>query len=270
MIYRNVTLFIHISEILFLFKLKKMLLSKRKIQTIHKLFKAPYKPSIKNILSQNENIAKMSMEFKNSINILNTIDTNSRKYYNKSQVLNKSNFLTYNNYNNNQINHSHNYTNYTLSYDTISYDTSYYQSYYPLKREIIIRNPEEIIQSGVLKGSVKKNILSSDIYQNQNIKQNEVNPGLNYVEYPKENKVEEIKETEKFSEDESAEDKEVKEKDLEKKEINLLEMKSVNSLKKLETKETYEIDNEIQGKNTDSIKLEKENDLEVSDNSILS
>ena len=247
-----------------------MLLSKKKIQTIHKLFKAPYKPSIKNILSQNENIAKMSMEFKNSINILNTIDTNSRKYYNKSQVLNKSNFLTYNNYNNNRIYHSHNYTNYTLSYDTISYDTSYYQSYYPLKREIIIRNPEEIIQSGVLKGSVKKNILSSDIYQNQNIKQNEVNPGLNYVEYPKENKVEEIKETEKFSEDESAEDKEVKEKDLEKKEINLLEIKSVNSLKKLETKETYEIDNEIQGKNTDSIKLEKENDLEVSDNSILS
>lgn len=252
-----------------------MLLSKRKIQIIHKLFKVPYKPTLINILSQNENMAKMSMEIKNSINLSNTIENNSRRYYNKSQQLNI--IPKYNNYNKSHIDYSNNYTDNTMSYNTmsyntISYETNNYPNYYPFRKEIIIKNPEDIIQSGVLKGSIKHNVFSSNICQNQNMNQNEINHELKNIKNSDSKKIEEIKETEKFSEAESVEDKGVKEKEekekLEQKEINLLEIESVNSLKKLETKETHEIDNEIQGKLTDTIKLEKENDLAGSINSV--
>ena len=237
-----------------------MLLSKRKIQIIHKLFKVPYKPTLINILSQNENMAKMSMEIKNSINLSNTIENNSRRYYNKSHIDYSSNYT--------DNNMSYN----TMSYNTISYETNNYPNYYPFRKEIIIKNPEDIIQSGVLKGSIKHNVFSSNICQNQNMNQNEINHELKNIKNSDSKKIEEIKETEKFSEAESVEDKGVKEKEekekLEQKEINLLEIESVNSLKKLETKETHEIDNQIQGKLTDTIKLEKENDLAGSINSV--
>ena len=43
-----------------------MLLSKRKIETIHQLFKVPYKPTLTNLFSQKDEIATKSIQLKNS------------------------------------------------------------------------------------------------------------------------------------------------------------------------------------------------------------
>lgn len=141
-----------------------MLLSKRKIETIHQMFQAPYKPSIININYENDEIERLS-QIKNSVNYSQTMNN---KYINDTIDIKKSSFPIYNQ---NTISDDNNYNNYyTINNETYTnYDTNY-QYYYPLRREIMIENPEEIIESGILKSTVKKEGISS-IYEEKNMNQ---------------------------------------------------------------------------------------------------
>ena len=144
-----------------------MLLSKRKIETIHQMFTAPYRPTIINIDGQNQEIEVLN-KMKNSIKYSHTV---TNKYKSNTLEIKKSSFPLYNKNTISTIsidNNDYNNNNYyTINYDT--YDTNY-QYYYPLKREIIINNPEDIIESGVLKSTVKREGTSS-IYEEKNINQ---------------------------------------------------------------------------------------------------
>ena len=135
-----------------------MLLSKKKIQIIRDLFACPDKPRLINILEEKEEITRLS-KIRNSMNLTKPL---SRKYQTITVETKKSSFPLYNiktesieENNQNQI-----------------YMDS--QNYYPLRKEIIIRNPENIIESGILKSSVKKEGVSS-IYDNLDMNKFELN-----------------------------------------------------------------------------------------------
>ena len=119
-----------------------MLLSKRKIKTIQDLFRSPDKPILMDISSEKEEISRLSQ----SKNYMNLSNPKESKYKSYTEEIKKSSFPVYNTktstYNNSTIN------NYT-------YDSNYYYDY-PKRREIIIKNPEEIIESGLLKSKVRK------------------------------------------------------------------------------------------------------------------
>ena len=133
-----------------------MLLSKRKIKTIQDLFRSPDKPILMDISNQKEEISRLS-QTKNYMNLSNPKES---KYKSYTEKIKKSSFPVYNTktstYNNSTIN------NYT-------YDSNYYYDY-PKRREIIIKNPEEIIESGLLKSKVRPEGTTS-IYENLNANQ---------------------------------------------------------------------------------------------------
>ena len=72
-----------------------MLLSKKKIQLIHGLFTTPYKPTLKNILSQNEKIFIQSNEFKYSKLPFKSINNTSSVYHKNTKETRKSSFPEY-------------------------------------------------------------------------------------------------------------------------------------------------------------------------------
>ena len=133
-----------------------MLLSKRKIKTIQDLFRSPDKPILMDISNQKEEISRLSQ----SKNYMNLSNPKESKYKSYTEEIKKSSFPVYNTktstYNNSTIN------NYT-------YDSNYYYDY-PKRREIIIKNPEEIIESGLLKSKVRPEGTTS-IYENINANQ---------------------------------------------------------------------------------------------------
>ena len=132
-----------------------MLLSKRKIKTIQDLFRSPDKPILMDISNQKEEISRLSQ----SKNYMNLSNPKESKYKSYTEEIKKSSFV-YNTktstYNNSTIN------NYI-------YDSNYYYDY-PKRREIIIKNPEEIIESGLLKSKVRPEGTTS-IYENLNANQ---------------------------------------------------------------------------------------------------
>ena len=133
-----------------------MLLSKRKIKTIQDLFRSPDKPILMDISNEKEEISRLSQ----SKNYMNLSNPKESKYKSYTEEIKKSSFPVYNTktstYNNSTIN------NYT-------YDSNYYYDY-PKRREIIIKNPEEIIESGLLKSKVRPEGTTS-IYENLNANQ---------------------------------------------------------------------------------------------------
>ena len=135
-----------------------MLLSKKKIQIIRDLFACPDKPRLINILEEKEEITRIS-KIRNSMNLTQPL---SRKYQTITVETKKSSFPLYNIKTESIEENNQN---------QIYIDT---QNYYPLRKEIIIRNPENIIESGILKSSVKKEGVSS-IYENLDMNKFEVN-----------------------------------------------------------------------------------------------
>ena len=142
-----------------------MLLSKRKIKSIQDLFKNPDKPTLININNQREDITRLS-QINNSSKFSYP---QKSKYKSVTEQTKKSSFpvyntktssYIYNNTDNSTINH--NYTN-----NTYITNNNYYDSYYPTRREIIIKNPEEIIESGIFKSKVRPEGVTS-IYENIN------------------------------------------------------------------------------------------------------
>ena len=133
-----------------------MLLSKRKIKTIQDLFRSPDKPILMDISNQKEEISRLSQ----SKNYMNLSNPKESKYKSYTEEIKKNSFPEYNTktstYNNSTIN------NYI-------YDSNYYYDY-PKRREIIIKNPEEIIESGLLKSKVRPEGTTS-IYENLNANQ---------------------------------------------------------------------------------------------------
>ena len=133
-----------------------MLLSKRKIKTIQDLFRSRDKHILMDISNQKEEISRLSQ----SKNYMNLSNPKESKYKSYTEEIKKSSFPVYNTktstYNNSTIN------NYT-------YDSNYYYDY-PKRREIIIKNPEEIIESGLLKSKVRPEGTTS-IYENLNANQ---------------------------------------------------------------------------------------------------
>ena len=109
---------------------------------MHELFTAPYKPTLINISDQKEEMVRLSKIRHSSIMTEPVI----KKYKSYTENYKKSSFPVYN------IKTVSTLTNNTkeINGNNINYNI------YPLKREIIIRNPEEIIESGILKNSIRK------------------------------------------------------------------------------------------------------------------
>lgn len=109
---------------------------------MHELFTAPYKPTLINISDQKEEMVRLSKIRHSSIMTEPVI----KKYKSYTENYKKSSFPVYN------IKTVSTLTNNTkeINGNNINYNI------YPLKREIIIRNPEEIIESGILKSSIRK------------------------------------------------------------------------------------------------------------------
>ena len=109
---------------------------------MHELFTAPYKPTLINISDQKEEMVRLSKIRHSSFMKEPVI----KKYKSYTENYKKSSFPVYN------IKTVSTLTNNTkeINGNNINYNI------YPLKREIIIRNPEEIIESGILKSSIRK------------------------------------------------------------------------------------------------------------------
>ena len=130
-----------------------MLLSRRKIQNIQQMFSVPYRPTLSSFQSEKEDLVNFSNYLNNYITTgrLSKININKSGVSNgifnsKTQEIKKSSFPSYNyNYND--------YTNVKHS-ETV---------FYPLRDEIIINNPEEVIRSGCLKGSVRQQLVPSQM-----------------------------------------------------------------------------------------------------------
>ena len=128
-----------------------MLLSKHKLRIMHELFTTPYKPNLINISDQKEEMIKLSKSrYSNHISV-----PVNKKYKSVTEVTHKSSFPIYKiktapvNINNNEINNNLVYNN-PVNYYPVNYNI------YPSGKDIIIRNPEEIIQSGIFKGPERK------------------------------------------------------------------------------------------------------------------
>ena len=108
------------------------------------------------ISNEKEEISRLSQ----SKNYMNLSNPKESKYKSYTEEIKKSSFPVYNTktstYNNSTIN------NYI-------YDSNYYYDY-PKRREIIIKNPEEIIESGLLKSKIRPEGTTS-IYENLNANQ---------------------------------------------------------------------------------------------------
>ena len=145
-----------------------MLLSKKKIQVIHNLFEVPYKPALINIAEQKEDTTKLS-QIINPMNFSQKLKNNN---INIEESLKKSSFPSYNIKNDSNDNNVNNIIN--------NYDIQKPIDYH-LKREIMINNPEEIIESGILKSQVKNEGISSIYDDIDQFKVNQVNKGVNII-----------------------------------------------------------------------------------------
>ena len=145
-----------------------MLLSKKKIQVIHNLFEVPYKPALINIAEQKEDTTKLS-QIINPMNFSQKLKNNN---INIEESLKKSSFPSYNIKNDSNDNNVNNIIN--------IYDIQKPIDYH-LKREIMINNPEEIIESGILKSQVKNEGISSIYDDIDQFKVNQVNKGVNII-----------------------------------------------------------------------------------------
>ena len=145
-----------------------MLLSRRKIQNIQQMFSVPYRPTLSSFQSEKEDLVNFSNYLNNYISTgrsskmnLNKSGVHKSILNSKTQEMKKSSFPSYNyNYND--------YTNYKYT-ETV---------FYPLRDEIIINNPEEVIRSGCLKGSVRQKTISSQMGDN-NFNDNPMNQSQN-------------------------------------------------------------------------------------------
>ena len=145
-----------------------MLLSRRKIQNIQQMFSVPYRPTLSSFQSEKEDLVNFSNYLNNYIATGRSSKININKsgvsnsiFNSKTQEIKKSSFPSYNyNYND--------YTNFKHS-ETV---------FYPLRDEIIINNPEEIIRSGCLKGSVRQQLVPSQMGDN-NFNDNPMNQSQN-------------------------------------------------------------------------------------------
>ena len=142
-----------------------MLLSKKKIQVIHNLFEVPYKPALINIAEQKEDTTKLS-QIINPMNFSQKLKNNN---INIEESLKKSSFPSYNIKNDNNVNNIINIYDIQKPID------------YHLKREIMINNPEEIIESGILKSQVKNEGISSIYDDIDQFKENQINKGVNII-----------------------------------------------------------------------------------------
>ena len=149
-----------------------MLISKKKLQLLKQMFSVPYRPALskyqsekfqkinfgKNITEHLNNTNKsLSIPFSPSININNS---SIEKTFDNGKRKKTMSFPSYEH--TSKINSNINY-----SIDDINYSL-----YYPLKNEIILKNPEEIIRSGCLQGSIKadnNNNNNKSEYPNMNI-----------------------------------------------------------------------------------------------------
>jgi hypothetical protein len=135
-----------------------MILSKRKIGNILNIFTIPYKPTLNKYESEKEDM----INFENTYNS-NLYNQNKNKYstttYYKNQNYNTSKkFPSQNQYASKTYNiHKRVIPSYTM--------------FYPLRNEIIMRNPNEIINSGVLKSSVMQVSPEEEGNQNQFVQQ---------------------------------------------------------------------------------------------------
>jgi hypothetical protein len=111
---------------------------------MHELFTAPYKPTLINISNQKVEMLRLS-KIRHSKDISKPAAKTYKSYTENPKkssfpIYNEKTVSTFTN-NNYEINNNNNTINFAS---------------YPLKREIIIRNPEEIIESGILKSSIRK------------------------------------------------------------------------------------------------------------------
>ena len=133
-----------------------MLLSKKKLQFINNMFTIPYRPNLPNY--QEENLTKSKFNDKFSIKHHNSSFQKNNSFNNKSELTKsyKSSFPSYE-FNSEII------SNINYSIDDLNFTLNH-----PLRNEIIIENPEEVIHSGCLQGSVKQKLTTSQLENNNN------------------------------------------------------------------------------------------------------
>ena len=201
---------------------------------MHELFTAPYKPTLINISDQKEEMVRLSKIRHSSLMAEPVI----KKYKSYTENYKKSSFPVYN------IKTVSTLTNNTkeINGNNINYNI------YPLKREIIIRNPEEIIESGILKSSIRKEGHPS-IYEEPKF-----NPftGIHINQELNNNNISEPIQIKQNLED--------KVKDIEEPNQEILDKNIPQSIEP-----TNEIDKIIPGKLTETVKID-ENELEEMEN----
>ena len=201
---------------------------------MHELFTAPYKPTLINISDQKEEMVRLSKIRHSSLMAEPVI----KKYKSYTENYKKSSFPVYN------IKTVSTLTNNTkeINGNNINYNI------YPLKREIIIRNPEEIIESGILKSSIRKEGYPS-IYEEPKF-----NPftGIHINQELNNNNISEPIQIKQNLED--------KVQDIEEPNQEILDKNIPQS-----TEPTNEIDKIIPGKITETVKID-ENELEEMEN----
>ena len=145
-----------------------MLLSRRKIQNIQQMFSVPYRPTLSSFQSEKEDLVNFSNYLNNYIATGRSSKININKsgvsnsiFNSKTQEIKKSSFPSYN----------YNYNDYT----NVKHSGTVF---YPLRDEIIINNPEEVIRSGCLKGSVRQQLVPSQMGDN-NFNDNPMNQSQN-------------------------------------------------------------------------------------------
>lgn len=142
-----------------------MLISKKKLQLLKQMFSVPYRPALNKYQSdkfEKINFGNNITDYLNNKTLTNPISTSVN-------IKNSSIERTFDNGNMKKTMSFPSYEfNSNINY---SIDDFNYSLYYPLRNEIIIKNPEEIIRSGCLQGSIKidNNNNNQNEYQNMNI-----------------------------------------------------------------------------------------------------
>jgi hypothetical protein len=142
-----------------------MLISKKKLQLLKQMFSVPYRPALNKYQSdkfEKINFGNNITDYLNNKTLTNPISTSVN-------IKNSSIERTFDNGNMKKTMSFPSYEfNSNINY---SIDDFNYSLYYPLRNEIIIKNPEEIIRSGCLHGSIKvdNNNNNQNEYQNMNI-----------------------------------------------------------------------------------------------------
>ena len=158
-----------------------MLVSKKKLQLLKQMFSVPYRPALSkyqsdkfdkinfgNNITDCINNKSVATPFSNSLHIKNS---SIERTFDNGNIKKTMSFPSYE-FNSN-INSNINY----------SIDDYSHSLYYPLRNEIIIKNPEEIIRSGCLQGSIRidnnNNNNNPNEHQNMNMNINNIINELN-------------------------------------------------------------------------------------------